>query len=174
MKLSISTTDVQIIHNYNNTDKQKLCSGIVISAALTYFDVLSLCDSVVLQVNKNLNNKWTVIIQYDENNALKYNDLVHVNVRMGQAIKAGTRVGTVNKSMKIEYLTSVANPTFNPVRFGRLTYYIADPTDIILGNNVLGSDMPKYTFVEYDTHIPTIDDSDVSDEFKSNNSGGVT
>lgn len=174
MKLSISTSDVQITHNYNDTDRQKLCSGTVVSAALTYFDVLSLCDGVVLQINKNQQGKWTVIVQYDRDRLCKYNDLVEVNAQYGSAIKAGSVIGKAYQSMKFEYLTSTPNYKFNPIRFGMLTYYIADPTDIITGKSRLVETLSEYTIITEDSDIIPMPESEIPEEFQLPDPGGDT
>lgn len=122
------------------SSKPPYYTGIRLSASSAYTP----CDCVVVYVGQSDNKTMTVIIQYDSNIALKYDNLFTCEVSQGDALEEGSLIGRCNKYLHFELLTSVALNSEWDVKVGSLTYYKQNPQMIAEGKFTFDSDVTSY------------------------------
>ncbi len=169
--ITITSIPCKIKQQYSTSGKVK-CSGTVITNTVP-FSILSICEGVVVQVNTS-GQETSIIIQYDNNNLLRYSGKFKSVINQGASVQKYDVIATDAKEFKFEYLTRVQNKHFNPVRLSMETYYPADNTEILNGTISLNNVFSQYTIVTDETPVPELEASDISDEFKVNNDGGDT
>lgn len=100
--------------------------------------VHSVCCGVVIECGKSIDHHYSVTVQYDATQSVRYLNLRDVCVRIGQLIEDGQLLARADKSVHFEYVTlkNKLKHAF-PVRIGTVTYYKQDPTDLVKGVVVL-------------------------------------
>lgn len=88
-------------------------------------------SSVVLYVNKGMDSKYTVILQYDANTLFKFSELHSIRVKEGQTVDCNFIIGTAKGGVKFEYLTAKKYDSHSPVRVNKVTYYKQNPKTIL-------------------------------------------
>lgn len=94
-------------------------------------EVYSVCCGVVIHVGKDVNNTYSVTVQYDVIQCVRYNNLYGCCVSSGDIIEEGQLIGNVVKFVNFEYIKSIKPDPAFPVRVGKVTYYKYDPMDIL-------------------------------------------
>lgn len=124
------------------------CTGVDILASTVY----SACKGVVIFVGCDMSGKYTITVQIDSKQSIRYCNLSSENVSPNDRVDEGTELGTVDKLVRVEYCTTEIdedsqNTEDNPsdeegreaiyVRIGSMTYYKHDPYDLLVGNKEL-------------------------------------
>jgi len=96
-------------------------------------DVYSVCMGTVIDVGiDNKNNLYSVTVEYDYSLWLRYCLLKSCDVKVGDSVDQGTKIGTAYKDiLRFEYCTD----TFSvfPVRCGENQLYKHDPMPVLAG-----------------------------------------
>lgn len=101
--------------------------------------VCSVCRGVVIDIGQDLyESGYSIIIQYDVNQCVRYGHIKQVSVVVGQVIETHQVIGIANKFVHFEYLhTQVPSNDMFPVRVGTVTYYKYNPTGLVVNADVL-------------------------------------
>lgn len=106
--------------------------------------VYSICDCVVTDIRKDSDGTYTVTCQYDTERAVRYSNLVTVDVSLRQPVKYKSVIGSADGHVHFEYLELSSRNTF-PVRVRATTFFKVDPIDVITndGTKAFGSGAVK-------------------------------
>ena len=95
-------------------------------------DVYNLAYGQIVYIGQ-YEGHYLVDIKSNNNEVLRYCNLNYVNVQPASYIREGTKIGTAQKYVHIEYVTSWRGDSVFPVRINDLTYYKQDPQDVLDG-----------------------------------------
>lgn len=134
------------------------CTGVNILTSTVY----SACKGVVIFVGCDMAGKYTVTVQIDSKQSIRYCNLSTESVTPNQLVEEGTEIGTVSKSVLVEYCTTEVEDTndaeestesdeenkYEPptteegreaiyVRIGSVTYYKHNPYPLLSGEQEL-------------------------------------
>lgn len=96
----------------------------------------SFSSGVVIQVGEDEDGTYSVTIQYDVVNSLRYMHIKKVNVSEGDIISIGDEVGTYNRYFHFEYVSTNKGDSIWYVRVGTITYYKHNP-ELVLNGEIL-------------------------------------
>lgn len=127
----VTNSDTKVLKEYVVDKKSNLYreykgyhSGVTLEAK----DVYNAFGGKVMNVNKD-NNKYSIIVQLDSDNCIKYSNLSNLNVKLGDVLNSGDLIGNCKKSVVVEYANRSESKF--PVRIMKTTLYKQDPTDIL-------------------------------------------
>lgn len=109
----------------------ELHSGIDVLAA----NVHAVVPGVVLQVVQDKDSTWSVSVQYDVNQIIRYCNLREAYVSIGQIIMYKDTIGQCKNVLHFEYakLSPIIIPEWN-VKLGICTYYKQNPLGVLDGS----------------------------------------
>ena len=147
---------VPFISDVRSSDYTKygeLHTGIDIEAESVYNAV----PGIVLQVAQVMNNTWTVSVQYDVNNVMRYSNLTSVSVGLGDIVLYKDKLGECKEFLHLEHvkLSPVVNPEMN-VRIGIRTYYNQNPISVIDGSADFDLEAVYEVVHEVDPNLQTL------------------
>lgn len=95
-------------------------------------DCYSLAPGQVVYIGVNQNNTFVVNVKTNNNEILRYDNLMKLSVATGQQIEKDELVGVSSHGwLHIEYVTSWQGGSNFPVRVNDKLYYKQDPEDIV-------------------------------------------
>lgn len=97
-------------------------SGVDISAT----DVYSICEGVVIEVGRNTDGK-VVTIQYNASICVRYCHLQSTDLRLGEAITSGSKIGIADDFVHFEFANNQQLESFWAIRISDLQYYKHNP-----------------------------------------------
>lgn len=148
----VTKSDSNVIREYVTNKKSDLYkkygsynSGIELETK----EVYNAFDGKVMNVNYD-DNKYSVIVQLDSNNCIKYSGLKDVNIKLGDVLNSGDYIGSCKKSVKVEYGNKVESKF--PIRILKTTFYKQDPTDLLITGKSPVKDDLRYDYINYDSY----------------------
>lgn len=96
-------------------------------------DVFSFASGVVIAIGKD-NGSYAVTVQYDCKISLRYMHLKAICISLGAVLYRGDKIGTADKHVHFEYITTDKEESIWPVRIGTMTYYKHNPELILSGS----------------------------------------
>lgn len=127
----ITGSDAEVLKTFKYEDDNKYVtysyyhSGVDLSGTQAY----SICSGRVVAVSTSDEGDLGVIIQYSGDVFFQYKNILHTPLHAGDDIVTGTFIGTCDKYVHFEYITSGENEW--PVRIVDRTYYKHDPMPLI-------------------------------------------
>lgn len=111
-----------------------LHSGIDILCDKAY----SICKGVVAYVGQDMdNNTYSVTIQYNSEESIRYCNLKSSEVGRGDIIERDQLIGYTDNHLHFEYVTRTQRESIWPVRISKFQYYKQDPEDYASGKAIL-------------------------------------
>lgn len=80
------------------------------------------------------NQRFSIVVQMDSDNCMKYSNLTECRVRKGQYVYSKDLLGKCKKSVKVEYCNT-ASPNNFPLRVLGTTFYKQNPETVLIANN---------------------------------------
>ncbi|MBP5433645.1 hypothetical protein [Ruminococcus sp.] len=117
-----------VLHEWD-TDGKLIYTG----ADITADSVYSYSSGRVIAVGKDTDLfSYSVTVQYDVFNILRYGNLSEIAVGAGDILQEGTLLGKADRFLHFEYATKEQGSSRWPVRVGDQTYWKHDPSELIL------------------------------------------
>lgn len=169
---SVAKTESIILRDWSDNQSQGYFTGVILDAC----EVFSICDGVIVQVEKSIEYFQVVTIQYSVNLYIRYLNLVELadNIVEGCTIKLGDHVGhTYQHKACIEVCTSDAASHKWPVRVGKQTMYKVDPLPYLEDDLIFRRYSQLHEVSEYEaSNVPPIVlTPDMENEFHGMNRG---
>lgn len=123
---SVAKTESIILRDWSDNQSKGYFTGVILDAC----EVFSICDGVVVQVEKSIEYFQVVTIQYSVNLYIRYLNIVELadNIAEGNTIRYGQLIGRTHRDNAcIEICVTNTKSHKWPVRIGRCTLYKVDP-----------------------------------------------
>lgn len=140
----ITHRDSKVLKSYIIDDKKEYHTGIDLEASEVYCP----CCGVVIQACQ-VDDHQSVVVQYSGNISLRFTHLREVCVKPGELVDFNQVIGTADKYVHFEYLTSEQNtPSFRVYVAQGLALYKHDPRLVLDKNIIFDNYIAKMQYVE--------------------------
>ena len=135
----ITNSDATILKEYcidKSSPLYKEYKGYNTSINLEANEVFNGYTGRVSLISGDPRSKYDVVVQLNLNQAVKYGNLKSVNVKMGDFIDIGTKIGDASRWLKFEYMNTSVHNQF-PFRIGDVQMYKDDPLNVLDPNKFM-------------------------------------
>lgn len=169
---SVAKTESIILRDWSDNQSQGYFTGVMLDAC----EVFSICDGVIVQVEKSIEYFQVVTIQYSVDLYIRYLNVIQLadDIVEGRTIRLGQSIGhTYQNRACIEVCTSTAVSHKWPVRVGEKTIYKVDPLPYLEDDLIFRKYSQLHEVSDYEASNvpPIILTSDMENEFDGMNRG---
>lgn len=163
---SVTQTESTIIKEWSDDESQGYFTGVMFDAC----EVFSICDGVIVQVEKSTKYHKVVTIQYSNNLYVRYLNIIELDKEIveGRTITFGQFIGRCyHNQLMFEVCTKDGDKRW-PVRIGKYTLYKEDPMPYLTDESTFHKhiDASMFADVEYISNLAIS-----NEEFDGNNRG---
>ena len=161
---SVTRTLSPVLKTWSDNQAQGYFTGVMLYAC----EVFSICDGVIVQIEKSHSNRSVVTVQYSSNLYVRYLNISSDSLTSteGKTIEEGQLIGEAYNNKLIFEVCSTSGNKLWPVRIGKYTFYKTDPMPYLVDS--------ASVFKQHNIYIePTYSENDVvyNEEFDGMNRG---
>lgn len=123
---SVAKKESTILRDWSDNQSQGYFTGVVLDVC----EVFSICDGVIVQVEKSIEYFQVITVQYSVDLYVRYLNIVDmaIDIVEGRTIQIGQKIGVAyHNNIHLEVCVPNAKSKLWPVRVGMKTLYKVDP-----------------------------------------------